>query len=59
MLTIILDTLYYICCFRNKPTKETTPFELILNNLEDLAKHELEYLEGHLMKQKKQKLLCC
>ena len=46
MLTIILDTLYYICCFRNKPTKETTPFELILNNLEDLAKHELEYLEG-------------
>ena len=59
MLTIILDTLYYICCFRNKPTKETTPFELILNNLEDLAKHELEYLEGHLMKQKKWKLQCC
>ena len=56
MLTLILDTLYYICCFRNKPNKETTPFELIINNLDDLAHHELEYLEKQMFKKKK---TCC
>ena len=55
MLTLILDTLYYICCFGHKP-KQTTPFELVINNLDDLAHHELEYLEKQMFKKKK---TCC
>ena len=60
MLSIIMDTLYYMCCFRNKP-KEQTPFELIVINLESLAHHELEYLQGHLTKKKTvgSLLKCC
>ena len=56
MLTVIIDTIYYLCCFRNKP-KEQTPFQLILENVESLAHHELEYLQGHLTK--KGKNHCC
>ena len=58
MISIIMDTLYYMCCFRSKP-KQQTPFELIVINLESLAHHELEYLEGHLMKKKGGSLRCC
>ena len=61
MISIIIDTLYYLCCFnRNKP-KEQSPFELIVINLENLAQHELEYLEGHLTKKKTADSLlkCC
>jgi hypothetical protein len=58
MLSIIIDILYYVCCFsRNKP-KEQTPFQLILENVESLAHHELEYLEGHLTK-KRCRPHCC
>ena len=60
MISIIMDTIWYLCCFnRNKP-KEQTPFELIVINLESLAHHELEYLESHLMKKKSGgSLRCC
>ena len=60
MISLIIDTIWYLCCFnRNKP-KEQSPFELIVINLENLAQHELEYLQGHLTKKKTVgSLRCC
>ena len=59
MISIIIDTIWYLCCFnRNKP-KEQSPFDIILKNIDDLAHHEIEFIENHITKKKKINLKCC
>jgi len=51
MIQLITDAFYY-CCF-NRPGKNNTPFEVILKNIDDLAHHEIEFIENHITKNKK------
>ena len=57
MISIIIDAFYY-CCF-NRPGKNNSPFEVILKNLDELANHEIEFIENHITKNKKINLKCC
>jgi len=57
MISIIIDAFYY-CCF-NRPGKNNSPFEVILKNLDELANHEIEFIENHIIKKKKINLKCC
>jgi hypothetical protein len=54
MIQAILDALYY-CCFRQK---QITP-ETILEHLQELADHEIEFIINKVSKLKNRKLSCC
>ena len=55
MIQLIIDAFYY-CCF-NRPGKNNTPFEVILKNIDDLAHHEIEFIENQITKKNKFKML--
>ena len=58
MITIIIDALYY-CCFHRPGKKDTTPFDLVLKNLGELAEHEVHFIENKITENKRWKLKCC
>jgi hypothetical protein len=54
---MIMDLIYY-CCFREKIKTDTT--EGVLNHLEQMAEHEIEWILKKLNHEKKRSLnLCC
>lgn len=67
MISMICAILYEMCCLggdreRGKKEKNKTIFNHIIDNLEDLAEHEMEFIieQFHQKKKKaKSKNLCC
>ena len=58
MITFIIEACYY-CCFGPRK-KEPNAINLLLDNIEDLAEHELKYLlDKFTQVHQKKKNLCC
>ena len=55
MISIIIDAFYY-CCF-HRPYKNNSPFDIILKNIDDLAHHEIEFIENHITNKIKFKMM--
>ena len=53
MIAVILECLYY-CCFREKPTTDK-----IIDHIEKLADHEIEYIINKFNHIRSKRATCC
>ena len=57
---MILEALYYSCCFGWKKTKEEERIlRRIKDDIEALTEEELDHLKNYLLKPIKRNLFCC